>query len=353
MDYIGLKCGICEKDFVSGDDVVVCPECGTPMHRNCYNINNACPNAEKHGSGFVFEGFDKISRSANASDKRPKNNESDQAKISLEKASSSAKFCHSCGAPNRKSARFCDSCGAAFSEGDNFAESSAGAPFDLNDPEQFTAFMLSQAADIPPNTEYDDHVTAGDMACFVALNTPYYLRAFRRIKEGARKFNFSAALFSGVWFIYRKLYKVGALLLSIEVLLYSLKIYFTQTLSLEVMNKLLGTIGLTASQISQLTMDQYMQLSLEMQKLPAKEQFFMMVPTLLMILQLILMAVSGGIANKIYYKRCVEKIGEVKRLAGEQSLSPTETAHSLYFNGGVNGALAGVFGLIYVFLLFM
>ncbi len=347
MNYIEMKCEICDKDFVDGDDIVVCPECGTPMHRACYFETNVCPNAEKHNDGFVYKPTEKISLH------KVDGGLDEKAKRRPAQSPSTLKICSVCGGKNRKGAHFCDNCGAAFLENTYDIDFNNNENIDLNDPEQFMTFMINQAADIPPNTEYDEHVTAGDLACFIALNTPYYLRAFRRIKEGAKKFNFSAAIFSGVWFIYRKLYKVGALLLSIEVLLYSLKIYFTQTLSLEVMNKLLATIGLTASQIPQLTMEQYMQLSVEMQKLPFNEQLLMFVPTILLIMQLVLMFVSGGIANKLYYKRCVEKIGEVKKLACEQSLSPSETAHSLYFNGGVNGALAGLFGLIYVLLLFM
>ena len=30
MDYRGQHCPICGKEFCDGDDIVVCPECGTP-----------------------------------------------------------------------------------------------------------------------------------------------------------------------------------------------------------------------------------------------------------------------------------------------------------------------------------
>ena len=75
IDYLGLRCGVCGKDFQENDDVVVCPECGTPSHRTCYKENKGCPNLEKHGTDFVFEGFDKIKESARG----VKNNKSDSA----------------------------------------------------------------------------------------------------------------------------------------------------------------------------------------------------------------------------------------------------------------------------------
>ena len=30
MDFYKYKCPVCNKQFKEGDDIVVCPECGTP-----------------------------------------------------------------------------------------------------------------------------------------------------------------------------------------------------------------------------------------------------------------------------------------------------------------------------------
>ena len=35
-EYLGCECSVCRKPFAAGDDIVVCPECGTPYHRACY-----------------------------------------------------------------------------------------------------------------------------------------------------------------------------------------------------------------------------------------------------------------------------------------------------------------------------
>ena len=42
MDYTGIKCPVCEKTFTKQDDVVVCPECGAPYHRECYQKEGHC-----------------------------------------------------------------------------------------------------------------------------------------------------------------------------------------------------------------------------------------------------------------------------------------------------------------------
>lgn len=50
MDFKKYFCPVCNNKFTDEDDVVVCPECGTPHHRECYFSNGGCFNADKHNS---------------------------------------------------------------------------------------------------------------------------------------------------------------------------------------------------------------------------------------------------------------------------------------------------------------
>ena len=50
QNYINEKCPVCGKEFRQEDDIVVCPDCGTPHHRECYKQLGHCAHAEKHGS---------------------------------------------------------------------------------------------------------------------------------------------------------------------------------------------------------------------------------------------------------------------------------------------------------------
>jgi len=54
MDYFGYKCQVCDNEFVKGDDIVVCPECGTPHHRECYNSLGHCVNESKHSKEYDY-----------------------------------------------------------------------------------------------------------------------------------------------------------------------------------------------------------------------------------------------------------------------------------------------------------
>lgn len=49
-------CPVCRTAFAENDDVVVCPECGTPHHRDCYKMLGRCGVSEYHEKGFVWDG---------------------------------------------------------------------------------------------------------------------------------------------------------------------------------------------------------------------------------------------------------------------------------------------------------
>lgn len=55
MKYTNYKCPVCNNQFTEEDDVVVCPECGTPHHRECYIQNGNCANSDKHGTNEPIE----------------------------------------------------------------------------------------------------------------------------------------------------------------------------------------------------------------------------------------------------------------------------------------------------------
>ena len=47
MKYTGIPCAACGKKFTAEDDVVVCPECGTPYHRACYRSSRMPPRTRR------------------------------------------------------------------------------------------------------------------------------------------------------------------------------------------------------------------------------------------------------------------------------------------------------------------
>lgn len=55
MRFENQICPVCEEKFNENDEIVVCPECGTPHHRDCYNSLGECKNVPLHKEGFSFK----------------------------------------------------------------------------------------------------------------------------------------------------------------------------------------------------------------------------------------------------------------------------------------------------------
>ena len=99
-NYIGCKCPVCQQPFTETDDIVVCPECGAPYHRACYQKQGGCVYASKHGTSFEWKPDPAASQAAEAG-------RADSARYSDPQLA-----CPVCGAPNPATGLFCENCGA-------------------------------------------------------------------------------------------------------------------------------------------------------------------------------------------------------------------------------------------------
>ena len=86
--YTGLKCKVCDKSFLEEDDIVVCPDCGTPYHRSCYKEKGECINYELHEKNQSYS-------------------------VNEEKAKKIGDkiICEKCGMQNKSLSIFCERCG--------------------------------------------------------------------------------------------------------------------------------------------------------------------------------------------------------------------------------------------------
>jgi hypothetical protein len=55
MRFENQVCPVCNEKFDKNSDIVVCPECGTPHHKECYFSNGECKNKSLHSEGFSFK----------------------------------------------------------------------------------------------------------------------------------------------------------------------------------------------------------------------------------------------------------------------------------------------------------
>ena len=53
--YYGCPCEGCGKPLTLQDDIVVCPDCGAPYHRVCYEKLGQCIHRPAHAAGYEWK----------------------------------------------------------------------------------------------------------------------------------------------------------------------------------------------------------------------------------------------------------------------------------------------------------
>lgn len=221
MKYNGLPCPVCGRIMTDDDDIVVCPECATPQHRECWMKTGHCINEDKHSSGYVW-----------ADPEAQPEAEQSESPAEGAGAPASVKICHVCGSENPPEALHCGNCGALFeggqrdpsepkncpmcgrpNDGDALHCKYCGAPFLADGAYPQNPYLFG--AGIDENEDIGGR-KAGEIAYYVQTSAPRYLRKFKRFASGKKlSFNWAAFFFAPYWFFYRKLYKVGAIFLLI------------------------------------------------------------------------------------------------------------------------------------------
>ena len=199
-EYIGTRCIVCSEKFSTDDDIVVCPECGTPYHRDCYNKEGKCVNDILHKTGGSWKPAYDTGSSA------------DENKATV---------CRHCGNINPPLTLFCNRCGMPSenirNDSDFVKQTFQGIDINEN-PDAYNANMnafpmqayLINFSDPLCGFNPDEDVEGvkmADLGDFVGSNTHYYLPIFKRIKETGHSlsWNFCAMLFPELYFAYRKM----------------------------------------------------------------------------------------------------------------------------------------------------
>ncbi len=210
VNYDNLICPHCGKAMHDGEDVVVCPVCATPQHRDCWMQAGHCANDSLHASGYVWQ--------------KETNNRTPETNTA---PASDSRVCHICGSENPNDSLHCGNCGALFGENKSenvnpvCAHCGTNNDSDAKHCKNCGAPLTGQggffnANPYMRNSEFkeDDLIAgqrAGDVALYVQASAHRYLRKFRRFADGKKlSFNFAAFFFAPYWFFYRKIYKAGA-----------------------------------------------------------------------------------------------------------------------------------------------
>lgn len=191
MKYEKQNCVHCGREFAKNDDIVVCPVCGTPHHRECWADGNGCGNSFRHEEGYVY-------RNLNA-----------------EQNNGRTEKCSFCGNENPEIALFCHHCGADLTNGAQQGDAQGNTRGNMPGGMPFISFDFT-----PPKNPYEnsdekiDDVPVSEVAKQVLVKPEYYIPKFKKISK--RKipvsWNWASFIMPGcVWFYFRRCYLAGTL----------------------------------------------------------------------------------------------------------------------------------------------
>lgn len=312
------KCPYCGNEFTEQDDVVVCPECGTPHHRACWLEHGVCANTATHGQPAP----ETASETTSTENEVPGNTASSAVES---EETPGAKLCPRCGYRNRPDAAFCSGCGLAFQvqSADSYRTATYGFDPTIYDP----------SLNFSGGSDYED-VPAADMARMVGKNTAYYLPVFARIRANGRsRFNFFALLFGGAWMLFRKQYKRGSIVLLLQLLLQGLQLFVMYGLYLPKYMDLLESVGVDLTLSTQITEEQMGALIRQIAQLGGADLLILILPLMMSAVILIFSIFIGCKANKWYYR---DTLSATRKLRQEFSGNEEELAQIETQRGGVN-----------------
>lgn len=208
-NYNGTKCISCGETFQDNDDVVVCPECGTPYHRECYLREGQCINKSLHENGESWKP-EYENQNGNSSD------------------SADSVRCIRCGAENPPEGLFCNKCGMPLNENNDSSRpfnsingnQGYGNQYGRFNGQAQNGFPFGGQMAFNKDSEIDG-VKLDDYSKYVGKNSIGLLSNFIRFGNfgGKIALNIAALIFPEFYFFYRKMYKHGILLMLLIFLL--------------------------------------------------------------------------------------------------------------------------------------
>lgn len=325
MNYTGIKCPVCEKELKEGEDIVVCPECGAPHHRECYKSIGHCAMTELHEKGIAWE------------NPNLKNNKTGSDQI----------FCPNCGKANPAENELCENCRSALHPKDtvDFSEESrmyAQARTQSSPPPQREGYgtgipltqdeLFSQFLGINGENDLIGDVPVKEFIFYVQQNYFYFLRIFKLLCQRTKAvvFNWSAGIFTYLYFFYRKMYKLGALLLLVMFITYipSLMLYsnyYKQLYASMDVKEIIETMNV--EKMRQATLN-FVPDTEDLMPLQAADNVFVIV-------RIVIHVFCGFIANRKYYEHAVNSIHNVKQSLGKMESEMDKNAE-IARRGGTN-----------------
>lgn len=277
--YTNQKCAVCGEVFTESDDIVVCPLCATPHHRECYKKNGECGNSDRHSEGFVW------APEQSAEDAQENAPDTQAGSPNAQESASENQQMPSFAAPQYPM----------------YAPYPVAQGQNPHFPNPLSAF--------PP--ELDDGVPTIDASAYLRQGNFSYLQKFFLEKSGKRTFNFWAFIFGGLWFIYRKMYKLGAIFIALSLVISAIPFFVPQYV------KLMNDLDAVSAEYSQTeatpenAMDQLNEMYSKMWQTFKKYPVGVAADVICSVGDLALAIYLGFIANKKYKEKVIKDIKKI------------------------------------------
>lgn len=206
--YYGCPCEGCGEPLTLKDDIVVCPDCGAPYHRTCYEKLGRCIHSPAHAAGYEWH---------------------------FPYQDAELRTCPSCGERTLRSEETCRCCGAALppeTEADEQLNDRKAAQDEQHggfDYERFYRQYEQQTMDpLHRNLqaafgkdELIDGIPSSDWMDYIGKAAPIYLNDYSRMQLQRTKVSmcFPALIFGPFYFFYRKAWKPAFAFLAAEMVL--------------------------------------------------------------------------------------------------------------------------------------
>lgn len=289
----GEKCVLCNAYLFEDDDVVHCPVCGAPHHRECYNSTGSCALEKFHGTENQYQKFEKKTES----DNNPQPDNMVVCGLCGEKYHTDSQMCPNCNTPN------------------------------ISKTGSFISFDFSGG--VADDTDLGNGVKAKEAKLFVRSNTQRYLPKFLKFKNGGKaSWNWLAFLIPCSWLLSRKMYILGSIIGALQIATSLLTAPFIAAFN---------TIDTTQVTSYQEYVNIFLENSSDIGKIA-------IISAAVGVVLGILIRVILGVFGDLFYKhRVINKISELK----EQNNATTEM---FFKKGGVNLwiALIGYFAVTYL-----
>lgn len=196
MDFNKYSCPLCGQAFNDTDDVVVCPDCGTPHHRECWFNNGECANSDRHGVKEPIEvEFKQVETEENIDNSTENGTEKND-----ENTSDNAQV-------------------FGYFGNTNFGENQGKEP-----PQKIVQDIMDRLS----NNSQEEVVIGNHKLSFFAAaigkNQEYYLPRFMLFEKVKKAFSWNIAGFFVplAWTLYRKMYKLSALIFAVYMVIFSI-----------------------------------------------------------------------------------------------------------------------------------